>query len=110
MKKIHNKQLQNIISSFIAIVMIFGVLATMAYAAGGVHTDTYQELILEVLDLSETQRVQFVDDVLANLTESNYADYVDRAKEILGMQLTDSQMQLALESYANYQISIKHTK
>ena len=111
MKKIHNKQLQNIISSFIAIVMIFGVLATMAYA-GGVHTDTYQELILEVLDLSETQRVQFVDDVLAKLTESNYAnyaDYVDRAKDILGMQLTDSQMQLALESYANYPDKHKST-
>jgi len=41
MKKLHNKQLQNIICSIIAIVMIFGVIATVAYAEV-VQPDAFQ--------------------------------------------------------------------
>ena len=101
MKKIHNKQLQNIICSVIAVVMIFGVLATVAYTED-TQPDTFQRVILEAIGLPESQRAQFVDDVLANLTVSNYKSYVDDAKRILGIAVPDADLELALKSYANY--------
>jgi hypothetical protein len=81
--------------------MIFGVLATVAYSED-TKADTFQKVILEVISLPESQRVQFVEDVLANLTTSNYKSYVDETKRILGIAIPDADLQLALKSYANY--------
>lgn len=101
MKKFHNKQLQNIICSVIAIVMIFGVIATVAYAEVE-EPDAFQKVVLQVISLTEGKRVQFVDEVLEVIDTSNYKDYVDDAKTILGVSMTDSDMKKVLESYVNY--------
>jgi len=108
MKKIHNKQLQNIICSVIAVVMIFGVLATVAYTEE-IQPNTFQKVILEAISLPQSQRAQFVDDVLANLTATNYKSYVAEAKRILGVSISDADLELALKSYANYPDTHKST-
>ncbi len=101
MKKFHNKQLQNIICSIIAIVMIFGVIATVAYAEVG-GPDAFQKVVLQVISLSENQREVFVDDVLDKITTANYKDFVDVTKDILGVSMSDSDIEKALKSYAYY--------
>jgi len=108
MKKIHNKQLQNIICSVIAVVMIFGVLATVAYTEE-IQPNTFQKVILEAISLPQSQRAQFVDNVLANLTATNYKSYVAEAKGILGVSISDADLELALKSYANYPDTHKST-
>ncbi|GAE87084.1 hypothetical protein [Acetivibrio straminisolvens] len=106
MKKFHNKQLQNIICSIIAIVMIFGVIATVAYAEV-VEPDAFQKVVLQVISLTEAQRTNFVDNVLDRITTANYKDYVDDAKAILRLSMSDSDMEKVLKSYAYYPDSHK---
>lgn len=108
MKKFHNKQLQNIICSIIAIVMIFGVIATVAYAEV-VQPDAFQKVVLQVISLTEQQRINFVNNVLDQITTENYKDYVDDAKAILGLSMSDSDMEKALKSYAYYPDTHKGT-
>lgn len=101
MKKIHNKLVQNIICSAIAIVMIFGVLATVAYAEE-VQRDPFQAVMIEVLELSDGQRADFVTMLSSQEFAADYKDCVDEAKEILGLPMSDSDMEKALGAFANY--------
>jgi len=81
--------------------MIFGVIATVAYAEV-VQPDAFQKVVLQVISLTEQQRINFVNNVLDQITTENYEDYVDDAKAILGLSMSDSDMEKALKSYAYY--------
>jgi len=61
-----------------------------------------QKVILEVIDLEDAKRREFVDEVLSKVTKTDYSTYVAAAKEYLGFTMSDQDITEALKAYANY--------
>ncbi len=62
----------------------------------------FQKVILEVIELEDAKRKQFVDEVLVKVTSENYLSYVNTAQDILGFTMTEKDITEALKAYAQY--------
>ena len=76
-------------------------LGASAYAGSlPAPKDSLQLVLLAVLNLPQSKRIQFVNEVLVKVTPSNYASYVNKAKQILGVSISNSDMESALKVYS----------
>lgn len=78
--------------------MVFGMMFTTSYAAG-TNLDPVQKFILEVIELDDDARSEFVD-ILEDVTPDNYQEYVGKVKKIVS--LNDDDITAALKSFASY--------
>lgn len=79
------------------------MLFSTSFAAGA-DIDPTQKFILEIIDLDNDARSEFVD-ILENITPSNYQDYIDDVSGIIS--LNDDDIKAALKAYANYPSTYK---
>jgi len=78
--------------------MVFGMMFTTSFAAG-TNLDPVQKFILEVIELDDKARSEFVA-ILEDITPTNYKNYVDDVKKIVS--LNEDDITAALKAYANY--------
>lgn len=95
---------QKIICLLLTLLMVFGTMFTTSFAAG-TNLDPVQKFILEVIELDDDARAEFVA-ILEDITPTNYKDYVDDVKKILS--LNEDDITAALKAYANYSGTYKN--
>lgn len=78
-----------------------GMFANVSYGMGA-DIDPLQKVILKAIDLENNVRSSFVNDVLEKVNTGNYAEYVGKARDILGLEMNDGDIEAALKAYANY--------
>ena len=74
------------------------MMFTTSFAAG-TNLDPVQKFILEVIELDDKARSEFVA-ILEDITPTNYKNYVDDVKKIVS--LNEDDITAALKAYANY--------
>ena len=89
---------QKIICLLLTLLMVFGMMFTTSFAAG-TNLDPVQKFILEVIELDDKARSEFVA-ILEDITPTNYKNYVDDVKKIVS--LNEDDITAALKAYANY--------
>ncbi|HOP99769.1 MAG TPA: hypothetical protein PK604_02845 [Acetivibrio clariflavus] len=89
---------RKLICLLLTMLMVFGMMFTTSYAAG-TNLDPVQKFILEVIELDDDARSEFVD-ILEDVTPDNYQEYVGEVKKIVS--LNDDDITAALKSFASY--------
>lgn len=103
MNRTVTKLTQKIVCLLMSTAIVFGMLFSTSFAAGP-DLEPTQKFILEVIELDDDARADFVD-ILENITPSNYLDYVDDVSAIIS--LNDDDITAALKAYANYPSTYK---
>lgn len=101
MRRNSSKLIRKIMCLILCTMLSLGMFANVSYGMGA-DIDPLQKVILKAIDLENNVRSSFVNDVLEKVNTGNYAEYVGKARDILGLEMNDGDIEAALKAYANY--------